>query len=219
MNGIADNAVEGRGMKQSLSHEGALSYLEATDASYHLGLITRTHFLDRLFALSMMCRPDDPTKGFAKHVLRMENWTNPDEWAYLEGGLPTPQHIESALRESTIDEEDGPEDGDFDPFLYFTPDASIGLSNCIFHQYDPDYFPSVPHGHYTQTQRHKLDAYLGWIYNGSKQIGREPKYKIVALWNDDKFRTFALIAIDYYQTHFPKYRWRVRNPRRLPRRR
>jgi hypothetical protein len=106
------------------------------------------------------------------------------------------------------------------PMLQFTPGALTGLTQWVFHQSDPDYFPSVPHGHYQGKKQPKLDAYLGWIYDGSRQTGREPRAKIIALWNDQKFRDFARTAINFYIASFPSYRgWRVPDPRVLPRRR
>ncbi len=97
--------------------------------------------------------------------------------------------------------------------------ASTGLAQWEFHQSDPDFFPSIPHGHFMGRRQPKLDAYVGWIYRGAEQIGREPKKKIIALWNDTTFRDFARVAIEYYIEHFPNYCWRVADPRRLPRRR
>lgn len=89
----------------------------------------------------------------------------------------------------------------------------------MFHKYDADFHPSIPHGHFKGGNQPKLDPYLGWVYRGAKQIQREPRNSIVALWNEADFREFALGAIAYYMGAFPNYRWRVPNPRRLPRRR
>jgi hypothetical protein len=89
----------------------------------------------------------------------------------------------------------------------------------VFHRYDDDFFPSVPHGHRKDARR-KLDAYLGWVYSGSAQQSREPRWKIVALWNEAAFRDLARASIHYFVERHPAYvGWRVRNPLRLPRRR
>ena len=98
--------------------------------------------------------------------------------------------------------------------------SAAGLSEWEFHQYDNDPYPSVPHGHKRSNHRWKLDSYQGWVYERTRQAHREPRWKIIALWNDGKFRSFALDALAYYIDHFPHYSdWRVGNPLRLPRRR
>jgi len=58
-----------------------------------------------------------------------------------------------------------------------------GLKEWVFHQYDPDFHPSVPHGHFQRRNQPKLDPYLGWVYRGSKQIDRKPRQAIIDLWN------------------------------------
>jgi hypothetical protein len=101
----------------------------------------------------------------------------------------------------------------------FTLAAQPGLSQWTFYQADPDFFPSIPHGHLLSEKRKKLDAYLGWIYRDGKPFGREPRWKTIALWNDEGFRLFASMAIGYYRHQFPGHHWRVPDPGRLPRRR
>jgi hypothetical protein len=92
-----------------------------------------------------------------------------------------------------------------------------GFSAWHFNQYDPDFFPSVPHGHFNEREARKLDAYLGWIYEGTKQVDREKRRLIIELWNNEEFRRFAATAIDYYLDHHSSYKvWRVSNPRKLP---
>ncbi|RYF86207.1 MAG: hypothetical protein EON98_04365 [Chitinophagaceae bacterium] len=90
---------------------------------------------------------------------------------------------------------------------------------------DPDYFPSIPHGHSVKNDKIKLDCYLGYIYNVADNakkrnvIDREHRTYIIDLWNDDSFRTVAMRAIDWYMDTFPLYNWRVSKPRLLPRKR
>lgn len=111
-------------------------------------------------------------------------------------------------------------DDEDDVLIYFRAGGRTGLTAWQFHPYDPDFFPSVPHGHHLQKAKMKLDAYLGWIYQRSNQVGREPRWKIIELWNDQQFRVVAADALNYYLTNHPTYRgWRVVNPRKLPRRR
>ena len=169
-------------MADYLWREAALS-----QASYNFGFISQTHLLARMAALRLMCAPDDPTKAFAKHILQMEEWTDQDEWIVSENRPDEQQRDKSERRESVV--EGG--DYDFDAILRFMPASSTGLSHWIFHRSDPDPFPSVPHGHYKGQKQPKLDAYLGYIYNGAAQTGRESRKKIISLWNDPKFRAFA----------------------------
>jgi hypothetical protein len=93
-----------------------------------------------------------------------------------------------------------------------------GMCVWEFHQYDRDYFPSIPHGDHTSLKR-KLDAYRGWIYERADQVDCEPRKLIVALWNDAKFRQLARKAILFYMAEYPNFQWRVPRPLRLPRRR
>jgi hypothetical protein len=107
-----------------------------------------------------------------------------------------------------------------DELLYFIPGPGTGLTHWVFHPFDVDYFPSVPHGHFQGRPQPKLDAYLGWVYQGSKQISRETRQSIILLWNEDKFRALASTAIQFYLNQFPHYTgWRVSKPKVLPRRR
>jgi len=92
-----------------------------------------------------------------------------------------------------------------------------GLSQWDFHEYDVDYFPSVPHGH-NIADRKKLDAYLGWVYDKTHKVYRLKRKVIVYLWNNDSFRTYARSSIRWYMTAYPSYRWRVPYPLVIPRR-
>jgi hypothetical protein len=115
------------------------------------------------------------------------------------------------------DEQSGAEDDQIDRFL---SETGILGSPWRFHQSDDDFFPSIPHGHLKTADHIKLDAYLGYTYDTKKnnvRLARETKTFIATLWNNEKFRVFALRAIDYYLDRFPGYLgWRVANPRRLP---
>jgi hypothetical protein len=202
-------------MADYLSKDAALSYFEFSQASYYFGLISHTHLLDRMAALRLMCAPDDPSKAFVEHILRTEEWTTEDEWVVTENRPEASRPDRPGRKESIVEPE---HDDDLGPLLRFIPAGSTGLSRWEFNQYDRDYFPSIPHGHYKGRKQPKLDAYLGWIYRGSVQVGRESRSKIISLWNDDKFRDFARTAINFYLTHYPHYRgWRVPRPLVLPR--
>jgi hypothetical protein len=99
-----------------------------------------------------------------------------------------------------------------------------------FHKGDADPYPSIPHGHAVvgnRAEEHpKLDAYLGHVYDGSGRIvTRESRTAIIALWNDEKFRTFAFAALVHALDEDPTLSGALRrnrgikDPLALPRRR
>ena len=209
-------------MPNYISSAAAKDLLLIIQDSYFGGLCSWSETASRLEALSALAGPGQETQ-FAQRVLVMSGFSIDDHW-----------NEESAESESSgsSHDSDGPRftqiwrshpdwlDEDEPPILQLLPAVSTGLSDWHFHQADADYFPSIPHGHWQGRDQPKLDPYTGWNYQGSKQTARESRKKIVALWNDDKFRRFARAAIDYYLQAFPSYGgWRVRDPRRLPRRR
>jgi hypothetical protein len=196
-----------------LTPEASATYLEITKRSFMLGVVSQGQLLARLVALRLMCKPNDPALLEAQRILQLDPEYPTDEWS--DGGAWA-EKSEPANKA----EERGKQADDDDVIFRFIPHGNTGLSNWEFHPYDADYFPSVPHGHYQGKPQPKLDAYLGWVYNGVRQVSREPRSKIVALWNDSSFRAVAMAAINYYLTTFPSYSgWRVKNPRALPRRR
>jgi hypothetical protein len=139
------------------------------------GLISWSQFMDRLVALRDMCSPDDPSCWLAERMLRLEEWTSESNWPYEED-LPSnlnqgPNQASSLdiLPDYLSDEDDE------DLYLRFFPGAATGLSAWEFHQYDDDFFPSVPHGHWNGRKQPKLDPYQGWVYHGSEQKRREQR--------------------------------------------
>jgi hypothetical protein len=203
-----------------LTRNASSAFLSTSKSAHLMGLISWSQLMDRLVVLRDMCRPNDPSGHLAQRLLRLEEWTSESNWPYegdspsnLSQGPNSPSSLGSSL-------DYRPDEDDVDSYLCFFPGTSTGLSAWKFHQYDDDFFPSVPHGHCNGRSKPKLDPYQGWVYHGSEQVRREPKKNIVALWNDPQFREFAKIAIDYYLTHHSAFRgWRVPNPRHLPRRR
>lgn len=203
-----------------LTRDAARLYLNSSRNAFFFGLISWSQLMARLVALRDMCSASNPSGVAADRILRAEEWDEECEWDY-EGESPSnrrqgdnrPPSLESTLDYFPDEDEDG-------AFLCFFAGTHTGLSNWKFHQYDDDFFPSVPHGHWNGKNNPKLDPYQGWVYKGSKQKWREPKKNIISLWNDRQFRDFARAAIDYYLTHHLNYDgWRVENPMRLPRRR
>jgi hypothetical protein len=203
-----------------LTSEAAERYYELSAKAYNRGLISLTPMLVRLHALRSMCAPDDPICKVLQSILQPHDFTIDDEWR--DGGeiydeIPKEQisDVHGENEESVIEPR---KDSSGNLTMHLVPAASTGLSKWEFHQADPDFFPSIPHGHFLRRAHPKLDAYLGWIYMGEKQTKREPRKNIIALWNDEKFRDFASIAISYYRRAFPHYHWRVAKPLHLPRR-
>ena len=209
-------------MRTYIVQAAAEDLLAAIRDSYFGGLCSWSETASRLAALSALSGPGQESQ-VAHRVLAIGgfpldvHWR--DEAPYIQGnerngdyeGLPETLVI---ISHPSGRGEDGP------PILQLIPAHSTGLSGWHFHQFDPDFYPSIPHGHWKGRKQPKLDPYTGWIYEGSDQRSREKRERIVALWNDLKFRHFARSAIDYYLGAFPSYRgWRVKDPRRLPRRR
>lgn len=196
-----------------LSQDAALLYLNTSITAHYIGLLSQSLFLARLVALRSMCAQKDHTRAIVDHILAVEEWQISDEWIESATVGKEPQS-ENKPAESIIQEQ---KDSDGKIWLRFMPSGATGLSRWVFHQQDDDYFPSVPHGHLNGCSQPKLDSYLGWIYKGSMQICREPRRKIIALWNDKQFRKFATAAINYYHKKYPHYNWRVEKFLHLPR--
>lgn len=95
-----------------------------------------------------------------------------------------------------------------------------GMKQWTFHEFDHDPFPSVPHGHRHGQAHPKCDPYTGLVYDGRRKavdgerLGRKTR---IALWQNEKFREFALKAIIWYEMEHPYYEFRVTHPHRLPR--
>lgn len=201
-----------------LKREASDLYFELSRYYFHAEKLSWTHYLDRMLALKQMCEPSDPIYKKANRILRVEEWNHDDKW---------PLENDENDGNSFISQLDGPgEEGEIQPGLrrdkkgYFQFLSRMkGLKNWVFHQYDSDFHPSIPHGHFQGKSQPNLDSYLGWVYQGSRQINRLSRDLIIDLWNDEKFRVFANISIDWYMREFPKYNWRVSNPLMLPRRR
>lgn len=197
-----------------LTRKASKMYFELSRLSYISDLVGWTHFLDRMGVLKDITRPKDPVHVRAERILGIEEWPSNYQWAEEEDD-ENPQAAGRVIYQKEVIDEDG-EENEVYLFIVGIP----GLQAWRFNQYDDDFFPSIPHGHWEGKKSRKLDSYLGWVYERSKQISRERRSMIVKLWNDDGFRRFASTAIDYYLNQYPHYSgWRVANPRRLPRKR
>lgn len=180
-------------------------YLELCHLSWEAGLLSLQEWLDRLRFLRSMIPLDDPSRPDIDALMADILLAAEEEEAVV---LPNPSFASTECNPP-------PDDG----MLHFNPDANTGLSKYFFLIGDPDDEPSIPHGHFKRQKQPKLDPYLGRVYKNKLLVWTEPKAYISALWNDAKWRVWAKNAIIAYMTSFPKHRWRVRNPLRLPRKR
>lgn len=176
------------------------------------GVLSWEQYLLRLQFVRENAASDSVQADTVSHILASQEYEAEEEWPLGEREQTDVDGGSSSVTQDSL-----PPDDDA-TILHFIAD-NIGLSNWLFHKSDDDFFPSIPHGHAISGRPCKLDAYRGWIYQKDMQVGREPRGKIVALWNNEKFRAFASAAITNYATRFPSYHWRVYNPLRLPRRR
>jgi len=192
--------------------EAAVLFFEISRLQLAFGLVSEHIFLCRVEALSSMCVPNDPTGGYISAAwLCCPSEEREDDWP--EDDRPDTGEKESAegTPASGAQKPHGEED------LFFIMPAS--LPGWKFNAFDRDFFPSVPHGHLIKDKRRKLDAYLGYVYKGSRQDSRLARRQIISLWNDDKFRDFAHNTIEWYMAEFRNFRWRVPVPLLLPRKR
>lgn len=188
-------------------------YLTTSSVSLTVGALSWSEYLLRLKFVRENAEAGSLQASSIRQILHSDDADNEEKWPLIGS-----EHIDtngnpSALKDSLLKD-------DNTGLLHFQAAGSTGLSQWIFHQGDVDFFPSIPHGHTTSGRPRELDTYRGWIYpaDKDKQVGREPRGKIIALWNDEKFRAFASASLAHYASTFPNYIWRVSNPMRLPHR-
>ena len=189
-------------------------YMATSLVALSLGVLSWEHYLLRLQFVRDNVGSDSLQADTVRHILSSQEFEAEEEWSFSERKQTDVDGDSSSGSPDSLPPEDDT------TTLHFIAE-NIGLSNWLFHKGDDDFFPSIPHGHAISGRPRKLDAYRGWIYQKDTkitQVGREPRGKIVALWNDEKFRAFASAAITNYALKFPSYHWRVYNPMRLPRR-
>lgn len=105
-------------------------------------------------------------------------------------------------------------------YVHLVVSGVSGMRKWIFHQFDEDPYPSIPHGHENGKPHPKCDPYTGAVYDRHrKEISTErlSRGTRIDLWNDAKFREFALKSIIWYEEKHPLFSFRVKRPRRLPR--
>jgi len=187
----------------TISREGATAFFWLSSFAKDYGLIARDEFEARLDWLRKMMAVEDDIQELAPQELAKGS----SEEKGLQGdtGSPLKGTAESCLPRKRRGSS-------------WLPLAARGaLTGWLFHQYDCDPRPSVPHGHYESQSYPKLDPYTGWIWiDRSNSTKRVAKQDTAELWNDPKFRKFAYRAIGWYMNEFPNFNWRVKHPLRLP---
>ena len=196
-----------------LTTSGAGLYLATSQIALAHGILSRDGYLLRLRFVKDCAEGNTFEARAAMDILEAEEFRGDDDWPAGELKQPPP---DEPAKESEVSISGG--HGPYQPpVLHFAAAGKTGLHEWEFHQSDADFFPSIPHGHSRHDRRRKLDVYRGWIYREDRQDGREPRWKVIALWNDKKFRRFATLAINYYLGTYPKHRWPVQHPLKLPR--
>lgn len=71
---------------------------------------------------------------------------------------------------------------------------------------DDDFRPSVPHLHWIEDKRVKIDVYTGETYEDGINTGLLNKKEFNALWHDKKFLKEMDEARAYYKTKYPNYK-------------
>lgn len=199
-----------------LDHDAADSFYLLTIRSYDLRLIGRSDLEMRLACLSSMLDPEDPLftplRGSIPPSLADEvELTDEDQ---SEVAITREEHSEHWRRQAARRRSFPPP-----PVLQLIVHGVSGMKKWVFHEYDEDPHPSVPHGHEYGNDHPKCDPYTGRVYDTHRrEITRErfSRKTRIALWRDPKFREFALKAIIWYEDHHPYYSFRVTHPRRLP---
>lgn len=198
-----------------LKRSAASDYLNLSRVALQLGQVSPHQFLGRLACLKAMCQPGSPEYHYASTILLAEGWEDEDGWP----DLPEDQCVDWSDGRQATGERDymsgGGEDSDQPPYIHFA--MSVGGRRWDFIVGDPDHWPSIPHGHGWQDPRWKIDPYRGETFFQTRPKRRIHRRELVAFWNDDKFRGYALGEIDHWAQSHPNWSWRIPQFRRLPR--
>jgi hypothetical protein len=197
-----------------LNNTAATEYLENCRFELWMGIIGPDEFLGRLLSLRALCIPTSAVWHYCQKLLEFEDLAAPEDWPRR-----SEQEIENAGAPLAKSKSSfaGDADDEEPHFIHFIPSIQSGLNSWEFHKGDADPFPTVPHGHFLKHKKKKLDPYRGFVYELGKQVDRVRRDCTVALWNDRMFRRFAREAIEHFMGSNPRWRWDVREPRRLPR--
>jgi hypothetical protein len=187
-----------------LTSDAAGAYMSATIEAYEAGSVSLSVLEYRMRFVRDQAEPGSAEYRIASELTPEGDEVEDDDWPKDEGRKEGPAG--EAEGQLTIDDQ---RDGE-PPVLSLIVQGVAELSNWKFNQSDPDFHPSIPHGHSITGRVEKLDVYLGYVFRGATQIRREPRSVIVALWNYDPFRQLARTAIHWYSTTYPNYLWPLR---------
>jgi hypothetical protein len=190
----------------ALACEGATEYLDLTLRALDARVITTFEAMARIRVLRSLASDGD-----------LPRWREPDAVGDAEDdtldGTIEGESVEGSCAAAATPRAPGV------PRLHLLLAPSTGLADWEVHKGDPDPLPSVPHAHHRNHQQKKLDLYRGFIHLGNRRIDRVAKRELVLLWNDAAFRAFAREALEHFIAVNPRFKFRVTNPLRLPRRR
>lgn len=205
-----------------IEKDAAETFYLASLLSFERGIIGVAVFEDRMVCLAEMLDPDSKVYDEIRYMVRgelieptdlEENSDSQVDRIDIELSVKTQGRLGNGLRGAFADQQ---------PVINLIIHSIKGVNKWEFHQNDVDPNPSVPHGHKGRRDHPKCDPYTGRVYDRRRNeiVSERLKRKTrVALWNNSKFREFALKAIMWYEEVHPYYTFRVPNPRRLPRRR
>lgn len=179
-------------------------FIKLSKIHYELRLIDSEEFIDRLEMAKWLFgdREDDPRIKFDDNNLREQDFNNNENNVICS--RTKERHTDKTLTISFM--------------------TSLGQYSWVFTKSDPDSYPSIPHGHLNDQNNPwpKLDPYFGKVFtyiNKEDTSKRLNKKQLKKLWNNERFRSFCIDMIGWYLMEFPSYKFRVKHPLRLPKRR
>lgn len=202
-----------------MKQEAISLYKHLSRLEYFLGFISLHDYQLRLLTLyDLSGRSDEVLKELPANFIErnFQRYIYPEYSEFSESYIEAGEEIN--ISQVKLNE---------DPVMYFITSKAGNFTNWLFRVGDPDFFPSIPHGHGVRNSKVKLDCYLGYFYDTrivdpkKRNVGRESREYIIDLWNNDKFRTLAINSIDWYLNSFPHFVWRVpvKRIRTLPKKR
>lgn len=204
-----------------ITETGFYAYLYLSSVAYEQGFLPWRSFQQRmefLFDLTKDKRLRTHLATSFEYLMEQSVEASESEGEEASGKIQ-PVHGGSILE--GLNAKNQLEKNDHNVSTYLTTTGGVLGYKWEFRKGDPDFWPSVPHGHLNSKDKIKLDAYLGFTYdvsNNDKRLKRETKVFICDLWNQERFRKFAIETIDHFISGHPYFHWRVPHPRVLPKR-
>jgi hypothetical protein len=196
---------------------GAYTYLLLTERSLQLGHIGVGEYLHRIACLRELLHSSNPLAEFLTSPSSSESEILA---GWPEGEVTSPRAESGDGQLSSGEEQSAPSQP---PWLFFISTAGCLRDVWTFKAGDPDFFPSVPHGHLRSKYHVKLDSYRGFTWDTKTGTNpcRESKAFIASLWNDPKFRLLAVSGMQHFCSMNPAFNWfsqrGILNPMRFPR--